>query len=352
MKQIDRYLATTVATTMALSSMGLVALFLIFTFMDQIEDIKNDYTLLTAAQYVSYSIPRMFYETLPYAALIGCLTGLGLLATNSELIVMRTAGVSTWQITWATLKPALALVVAGLLVGELLLPDFERTARLLRENATEETITPQGGFWYREDGQYMHFSSVNPNGDLFNINKYGANDGDMSHALWAESAAYREETGDWLLKNVMITDLSNTNNKRHAAEMIWQTKLTPDLLKTEILVEPDKMSILELRRKINYMHSEGLNTGRFELGFWTKAFQPLASLSLVFVAISFIFGPLRESTMGMRVVSGLIIGIAFKFVQDLLSPASLVFGFPPILATLIPISLCLVAGVLLLRRAS
>ncbi|MBO6565552.1 MAG: LptF/LptG family permease, partial [Pseudomonadales bacterium] len=104
--------------------------------------------------------------------------------------------------------------------------------------------------------------------------------------------------------------------------------------------------------KINHMRSEGLNTGKFELGFWTKTFQPIASLSLVFVAISFIFGPLRESTMGMRVVSGLVIGILFKFVQDLLSPASLVFGFPPILATLVPILLCLAAGVLLLRRAN
>ncbi|MBO6555835.1 MAG: LPS export ABC transporter permease LptG [Pseudomonadales bacterium] len=352
MKHLDRYLASTVATTMALSSLGLVALFVIFTFLDQVEDVKNDYTLLTAAQYVSYSIPRMFYETLPYAALIGCLTGLGLLASNSELIVMRSSGVSTWQITWATLKPALALVVAGLLVGELLLPDFERTARLLRENATELDITPQGGFWYRENQQYMHFNAISPAGELQNINKYAAEKEALSRTLWAERAHYREDQGNWLLENVIITDLQAGNEQRRLVEMVWETTLTPELLKTEILVEPDKMSILELRRKINHMRSEGLNTGKFELGFWTKTFQPIASLSLVFVAISFIFGPLRESTMGMRVVSGLVIGILFKFVQDLLSPASLVFGFPPILATLVPILLCLAAGVLLLRRAN
>ena len=352
MKQLDRYLATTVATTMAISSLGLVALFVIFTFLDQIEDVKNNYTLLSVAQYVSYSGPRMFYETLPYAALIGCLTGLGLLAGNSELIVMRSAGISTWQITWATLKPALALVFIGLLVGELLLPDFERTARLLRENAMEYDITPRGGFWYRESNQYMHFSSVSPEGELRNINKYGADGYALTHTLWAESASYREGQGDWLLKNVTITNLSDDLAGETIPEMVWETTLTPELLNTEILVEPDKMSILELWRKIRYMQSEGLNTGRFELGFWTKTFQPLASLSLVFVAISFIFGPLRESTMGMRVVSGIVTGILFKFLQDLLSPASLVFGFPPMLATLIPIMICLAAGVLLLKRAN
>jgi lipopolysaccharide export system permease protein len=79
--------------------------------------------------------------------------------------------------------------------------------------------------------------------------------------------------------------------------------------------------------------------------------QPVATLALVFVAISFIFGPLREATMGMRVVSGLVIGIVFKFVQDLLAPASIVFGFSPVIATVIPIGICLIAGFFLLRRA-
>jgi lipopolysaccharide export system permease protein len=54
----------------------------------------------------------------------------------------------------------------------------------------------------------------------------------------------------------------------------------------------------------------------------------------------------------MRVVTGLVIGILFKFVQDLLSPASMVFGFAPIIAVLIPILLCFIFGYVLLRRAN
>ena len=112
------------------------------------------------------------------------------------------------------------------------------------------------------------------------------------------------------------------------------------------------MSITDLWRKIGYMTSQGLNTDKYELGFWSKLLQPLASLSLVFVAVAFIFGPLRQTTMGMRVVTGLIIGVLFKFVQDLLSPASLVFGFPPLIATLVPILICIILGYNLIRRAN
>ena len=100
------------------------------------------------------------------------------------------------------------------------------------------------------------------------------------------------------------------------------------------------------------MQAQGLNSNKYELGFWRKLLQPLATVGLVFVAISFIFGPLRESTMGMRVVTGLVIGIIFKFLHDLLSPASMVFGFEPVIAILAPIILCFLVGYILLRRAA
>ncbi|MGV0034178.1 MAG: LPS export ABC transporter permease LptG [Candidatus Azotimanducaceae bacterium WSBS_2022_MAG_OTU7] len=358
MSKLDNYLGLTVATMTLLASAGLISLFVIFTFLDQMNDIKQDYDLIAVIKYVSYSIPRMFYETVPFAALIGSLTGLGILASNSELIIMRTAGISTWQIAIATMKPALAFVIAGLLVGELILPDFERTARVSRENATEGTITPQGGFWYREGNRYMHFGTVSPEGVLRNINQYFLGDEQqLKKTLWAESATHippveNEGTSYWRMENVIVTQLGTSNKREHHRQLKWQSELTPDLLSTEILVEPDRMSINELRKKISYMESQGLNTDKFQLGFWTKAFQPIASLSLVFVAISFIFGPLRETTMGMRVVSGLLTGIVFKLVQDLLSPASLVFGFTPLIATTTPILICLVSGYLLLKRAN
>lgn len=352
MRKLDLYLGKTVASMMCLASAGLVSLLVIFTFLDQLADIKNDYTLLTVIQYVSYSTPRMFYETLPYAVLIGSLTGLGLLASSSELMVMRVAGVSTWQITLATLKPALLFVGLGLLIGETVLPGFERTARVIREDAMEYDITPQGGFWHREDDVFMQFGAVSHTGELKNINQYFlAEDQALIKMRWAERAHYTP-AGDWVMSNVVDTWPASNKPSEKYDNVPWETSLTPNLINTEILVEPDKMSIIELYDKMSYLKGQGLNAGKFELGFWTKILQPLASLSLVFIAISFIFGPLRETTMGMRVVSGLVIGIMFKFVQDLLSPASLVFGFPPIIATTIPILICIGIGFYLLKRAN
>ncbi len=355
MSRLDLYIGHRIALMILTASFGLVSLFVIFTFLDQMEDLDEGYTLSEVLRYVSYSVPRIFYETLPFAALIGCLTGLGILATNGELIVMRCAGVSTWKIFWSATKPALILILFGVFIGELLLPDFERTARVLKENATEDEITPQGGFWYREQDIFMHFNSVSHLGDLKDIHKYLINDqNNLYQTRWANSAQYiKKDDGYWLMKDIVVTYLDGPEMRvKRLDTLIWRTELTPDILSAEILVEPDKMSMTELWRKISYMSSQELNTSKFELGLWSKLLQPLASLSLVFVAVAFIFGPLRETTMGMRVVTGLVIGILFKFVQDLLSPASLVFGFPPLIATLVPIATCAIIGYILIRRAN
>ena len=355
MSRLDFYIARTVTAMILLSSLGLISLFIIFTFLDQMEDLREGYTLTEVVRYVSYSVPRIFYETLPFAALIGCLTGLGLLANQSELIIMRCAGISTWKIFWSATKPALVLIIFGVFIGETLLPDFERTARVFKENAMTHEITPQGGFWYRERDVYMHFNSVSHAGDLKHIHQYFVDErNNLYQTRWADSAKHiNADGGYWLMENIVVTHLDDpTKHIERLGSMIWRTELTPAILSTEILVEPDKMSITELWHKIDHMASLGLNTSKYELGLWSKLLQPLASLSLVFVAVAFIFGPLRETTMGMRVVTGLVIGILFKFVQDLLSPASLVFGFSPLIATLVPILFCVILGYKLIRRAN
>ncbi len=358
MRRIDYYLVRTVGATMALALVALVGILTIFTFLEQIEDMENNYDLLAVMMYCLYSIPRVFYEIIPYAALIGCLAGLGLLASSSELVVMRSVGVSTWSISMSAMKPALVLVVMGLLLGEYILPDVERQARNDRIEARSDDadIAPFYGFWYREGDVFMHFDEVSQSGLLGGISHYEFDQNDrLKRTLFADRAVFhdvRENERYWLMEGVTITEFGGDRiETRELTSIEWRTRLEPDLLSTEILVQPDRMSLRELRAKITYMKAQGLNSQRFELGFWQKLLQPLATIALVLVAISFVFGPLRESTMGMRVVAGLIVGILFKFVQDLLSPASLVYGFPPVVAVLIPIALCLVAGYVLLRRA-
>ena len=93
-----------------------------------------------------------------------------------------------------------------------------------------------------------------------------------------------------------------------------------------------------------------LTSADIELAFWRKLLQPLAVGGLVLLAMSFIFGPLREGNMGARIFAGVIVGVVFRISQDFFGPVSLLFNLSALLAAAIPIAVCWCLGVWLLVR--
>ena len=122
-------------------SLGIIlGLALLFAFIDELGDVQGKYGLGEALSYVMLTAPRRAYEMLPMAALIGSLIGLGSLASNSELTIMRAAGASIGRIVWAVMKPLLVLMLAGILLGEYL-ADWEevykQSKRAYKAKSTE-----------------------------------------------------------------------------------------------------------------------------------------------------------------------------------------------------------------------
>jgi len=98
MVKIDRYIGKSVLVAI-LGVLGVIlGLASLFAFIDEMNEISDTYTLANAGSFVLLTAPRRIYEMLPMAALIGCLVGLGGLASSSELTIMRAAGVSIGRI--------------------------------------------------------------------------------------------------------------------------------------------------------------------------------------------------------------------------------------------------------------
>ena len=352
MVKLDRYIGTSVFFAI-LAVLGIiVGLALLFAYIDELGDISASYGLLDAGVWVLLTIPRRTYEMLPMAALIGCLIGLGNLASSSELTIMRAAGVSIRRIVWAVMKPMLVIMLAGVLIGEYLAPWSENLAQANRAMAQGggEAQSSKRGLWHRQGDEFIHINAVQPNGVLLGVTRYQF---DAQRNLLSASFARRAlfQSDHWQLEDVVTTQLQEQSTAVvNSPSQRWDVQLNPQLLGTVVL-EPEALSVTGLWRYIHYLADQGLANGRYWLAFWTKILQPLVTAALVLMAISFIFGPLRSVTLGQRVFTGVLVGFVFKIGQDLLGPSSLVFGFPPLLAVLIPAAICALAGLVLLRRA-
>ncbi len=353
MRKLDRYVISTVFAALVLVLVVVLSLDLVFAFINELDELENQYQTLQALSYIAWTLPRRIYDYLPLAAFMGSLVGLGALANNSELVVMRAAGISTGRIVWAAMKPALVVVVIGLALGEYVVPHTERVAQTNKSLAkgTGEALSSREGFWHREGDTFMHFNAVEPHGVLHGVTLMEFDENRwLTRATFAQRAIY--EQGRWRLEQVVQSDLAQDRISRRDLDMMeWDSRLSPEVLGV-LVVKPENLPIQGLYAYSRYLLNQDLNANNYLMAFWKKVLSPVATAVMVLVAISFVFGPLRSVTMGFRVFAGIIVGLLFKYAQDLLGPSSLVFGFNPIFATLVPILVCFVVGVVLLRRAS
>ena len=330
MVKLDRYIGSSVFMAI-LAVLGIIlGLATLFAFIDEMSDVSDTYTLADVASYVLLTAPRRLYDMLPMAALIGCLIGLGSLASNSELTIMRAAGVSVGRIVWAVMKPMLVLMLVGVLIGEYVAPATENTAQANRSLAQGggDAQSAKHGLWHRQGDEFIHINSVQPNGILYGVTRYRFDEQrHMLSSSFAKRAQFAED--HWQLSDVTTTLFHEKNTEVVASpQERWDVAISPQLLST-VVMAPESLSITGLWGYIHYLADQGLNNGRYWLAFWVKVLQPLVTAALVLMAISFIFGPLRSVTLGQRVFTGVLVGFTFRIAQDLLGPSSLVFGFSP-----------------------
>jgi lipopolysaccharide export system permease protein len=251
------------------------------------------------------------------------------------------------------MKPAMLFILLSIGLGEYVTPLTDQISESRRAIAQgdRKALESRRGLWNREGNEFMHFNAVQPNGRLYGVTRYRFDDnGQLVSASFSETALYQ---GDhWLEEMGRETLLSTEGVEKHEFTWRrWNTNLSPQLLNVLVL-SPDALSIRNLWSYANYLEEQNLDSREYRLAFWKKVLQPLVTASLVIIAVSFIFGPLREVTMGYRIFTGVIVGIVFRTTQDLLGPSSLVFGFSPLVAVALPVMVCMLIGLLLLRRAN
>ncbi len=118
-----------------------------------------------------------------------------------------------------------------------------------------------------------------------------------------------------------------------------------------VTIDPEDLSPSQLVSFMSYMHEYSQVPKTYKLAFWQKVASPFALIALVLIACSFIFGPLRQQSMGFRLVIALFIGLGFFYLQDFLGYASLVYSPSPAWFVFVPIIFMMLAGGYLLRRA-
>lgn len=354
MSILDKYLAKQVILMIMVVALALLGFDLFFTLVHELKMVgKGQYLLSTALGYLVLTIPGRMYAMFPWSALIGTLICLGALANHSELVVMRTAGVSVTRIAWSIIKAAFIITAVMVFLGEGIAPTTERLAQNKKTLAVSggQTIQTAYGLWVRQGDDYIHVLTVRANNELINVTRYQfAEDRKLKAVIFAERALQKE--GKWHLYRVQGTEFEpNRTRTFFKEEQVVSTLLEPEILETAMVKHPERLSIAALWRTIQHRIKNELSSQNYELAFWTKILQPLVIVMMVVLAVPFVFGPLRSGSQGLRIVVGIFVAFLFNTLNGLFAPLAIVYQFPPLLAVILPIIVFSGVGFWLLKRA-
>ena len=351
---LNRYIRSHVIWSTTVVMFVLIGIESFMEFVGQLSAIGvGQYGILQTFIFVPLQLPTDLYALFPMAGFLGSLIGLGRLASSSQLIVMRSAGVSVSQIAWSVIKAALIMLVFVTIIGEMIAPKLQQEANFLKVQAMQKggKLKTLHEVWLRNGHSYVYINAVPSPKKIQGVVRF---DFDEAENLLRVSSAKTGKLVDkkWILSDISTSILSKKSVKiAHAKTAALGIVFQPKFFHKEEQ-DVDQESILSLFHNISYRKRTGLVTSQFEYAFWKRIIQPLTTVLMICLGIPFIFGSLRSASMGFRVMTGVIIGFGFYMLNQFFGPITLVYQFPPWLAALTPTVLFVMVYVILLKRVN
>ncbi|OGO91856.1 MAG: LPS export ABC transporter permease LptG [Coxiella sp. RIFCSPHIGHO2_12_FULL_44_14] len=354
MNILHRYIARNVIASSALVVLVLLSVESLMEFMNQLTDIGvAQYSMTKAMEYVVLQLPTDAYQLFPMAGFLGCLVGLGRLASTQQLMVMRATGVSIAQIVGSVMRAAMVMIVVVTMVGEGIAPSLGERGHDLKAVALSHAVGLKalGGVWLRDGDVFVHVGEVNSHRDIRNVSRFVIN---SHHQLLSADYAKkgRLDHGSWQLLQVQQSQWGANAITAHLMSRLPLGILFNPLSVTASIKRAEQQSVWELYRSIHYRAKAKLDTNQYEFAFWQRVMQPLATLVMIGLGVPFIFGSLRTVSTGFRVLVGVIVGFAFYTLSQFFGPVTLVYQIPPFLAAALPTVLFATIGVFLLHRSN
>lgn len=339
MKILTQYLGRQLVRATLMACLLLVGVDYFFSLMNELKYMgTGDYGVLQAIAYLLFLLPQKLYELFPPAMLLGGIMGLGLMASNSELVAMRASGISYRQILLAMLKVGFILALLIALMGEFVVPLCERVANKHRAYHLTggQALLTDNGTWMRDGNTFVHIRELSDMGHVEGVTRYMFTPElillQASHA----KEAYRQDKG-WLLYDVQDTYFEHDRlHTTHESRSFWGTDLDPDVLRVLGLKTLDQLPVRGLLKALRFRQENNLNAVHYELALWGKIFRPVVTLIMLVLGLMCVFGPLRQANFGLRMLVGILLGFGFFVFHELASAMGALYSMPTWFMVMLP----------------
>lgn len=349
---LSSYLMRSIFASTSLVLLVLLALGGLFEFISQIDDTQGTYGIPQALLYSALRLPQLAFDMLPIAALIGSLLGLGGLANNSELVVMRTAGLSVVRLAGMVATSGVLLMILTAVMGEFIAPPLDSFARAMREDGRNGQQDRDIGdaAWVKDGPVMMHLERINAEFEFGSIYVFRFNDDNTLKSIARAENAGIDDSDKWIMENFRETRFRDDGVQVVESSLAVESFDVNAELLGITLVKPVSLSARGLKSYVDYLRRNDLSAERYETELWSRISKTVTVIIMPVLALAFVFGSLRSAGSGSRLLIGVLIGLGYVLATEMIFNSGQVFNLNPAIITWLPsLALLLVTGFALSR---
>ena len=358
---LDRYIFREVVSAFMFAICAFTAVFIGSGTLFRIAKYITDYgaSFSSVVKIFIYGLPSIIIWTFPMSMLLATLLTFGRLSSSSEIIAMKSCGISFSRISMPAIVLGIIVSIFAIFFNEHVVP----WANTAYNNVVYYEI--QGNTELKSQD---HIIVKEITGDkiqrLIYAREYKARDeilegvtmqvfNDDGKVTHVENATYAEwRNNEWIMHDGMIYDLAD-DQRTHT--MKFDRQLLPVKASPRQIVreqkKPEELTMRELRAQIEIMKAQYANTSKLETELYQRITVPMASLIFALIGVPLGLQPTRTpSSMGF--VLSVVIIFLYYAVMTLANAIARSGAIPPIYAVWIPNVIGLIAGVILIYRAS
>lgn len=324
MRILDRYIAQTWLRLLMLCLSGFVGIYLVIDLIENIPRFLraggNSGDIL---QYFVWKLPEMISRTATFSILMATLLTLGALSRDSEIIAMRSCGISLLRISLPMLALGIVASILLLVNAELILPhSYARTEMIHRvkiKKNGERVTFKRNNIWFRSGSMILQARLFEPKTRTLSGVVVWRVDDSMNPVtrIDADSAVFRE--GRWLLNSTVLKNFQTVSGYATQSAQTMELDLNLKIEDLQVLdKDADNMSIRKLKDYAENLRQGGYQAFRYLTLMHTKIASPFAALIMVLLGIPFALRNSRSGGIAMGIGAGIGIGFAYFVVNAVL----------------------------------
>lgn len=356
MKKLDIYISKNFIKSFFLSLIAFVNIFILSQLFKVIRYVSEGrMTPKESIFYIIYLIPDILINVAPLAVLLGSLMAINKMASNLEIISLKTSGISFRRIVVGPILISILISIGVFILNDKIYPIALKRSRDLKSGTVRTFTLPESKdnvFLRTNNNIVYHMNYINRVkgiGEKIEIITLNKDFDKIEKIVTAQNGKYDFKSNTWKLNKVSITNTEKNTTEYHKVYENKEYGENPDKF-ISISVDPDILSNSQIRKAIRGIRNTGGDVREYLVALGQRYSFPFASFVVVFLGLALGSRYVRGAS-AISIVLSVGLGYGYYIVQGSFEALSKNGLLNPFIGGWIPNIIFLVLGIYFMEKA-